>query len=841
MSKIMSQLAVSENIFVHRHETHVQIGRVRIFGYTVEEIVDPETMISLDQLNIESDADEGFVDITAEIFGSLDHITDNKVVSSHLFQLLEGTRAVEVLNKQLDTGLITLSEKELQFNTADPQSVQSVISIQNRLLRLLPSWLNNSSLPVTVLSCRYVQTILENFAYYQDGSLSQRCSLVDRRLALDDRKQPIEDSVEYQLVHKVLKAFIIGLCKFIRFSLNVATTVLYEEEDVTTRTMSLDFLTEVPSMAAIDEINHTIEWILASNIEEGADVLIAQLKLIQSLNHLEVVVHMEVPLFHDSQGSTYKKRPAFLNFLVDGLGQIEKLSALSYTYPTPEGAFSKFIQLDRENKTIPYEIYEIDQKDAWASLHNLFESVDKFTTQAHNVVNFNQLSNFLKFDIGQSMSGSNVIARGIFQLYLIRDDRRILGAQTVSLGDFCIESIENISGANTNILSFDDLQLSNVKPEIRDALKGKFQNLMMDLESCLFHNLTIYGSNPCRQQQLISKNLLLWDTLQAAWESFEVECFQLCNIGDEMPSGDLSMSVSSYIYFSKLSQMLEYALTGISLDIYKDYELYMIYWYSSYIIQMICEHAAGRMAEVINGKINYIEKSHPKKIKKVKAGPKKEQLKQLQQYYQSDVLPQLIQTKNYNQLYRVNSLVAMSGFLDAVGVYLVMLSSFGIMDFRKGPSNSLTTMENIYKVRMKPFSSIGVPSVPTYEQYEASFGHLGLDTSPSKYLQTKGLIGIVQERLQASKTQFKQLINDIKENENINSQFILNEHATIIKWYDDIVKSLISYSLEFANLSKILEEHKDDLSQINTQHYKVKITKGYHKYFPRISIEKLST
>ena len=111
------------------------------------------------------------IDITKEIFASLESITNNKVVKSPYFELLEGTRALEVLNPRLDTGLIELTPEEITFDCSKPQEVNVIINIQTKLLSNLVNWLESNSLPVTVLSCRYVQTLLVNYLNHENSGL----------------------------------------------------------------------------------------------------------------------------------------------------------------------------------------------------------------------------------------------------------------------------------------------------------------------------------------------------------------------------------------------------------------------------------------------------------------------------------------------------------------------------------------------------------------------------------------------------------------------------------------------------------------------------------------------
>ena len=60
----------------------------------------------------------------------------------------------------------------------------------------------------------------------------------------------------------------------------------------------------------------------------------------------------------------------------------------------------------------------------------------------------------------------------------------------------------------------------------------------------------------------------MWDTLQVGWESFEYEMHKTYGVGDEFATGELSISVTSYVYFGKMQLMLEH-IEWTFIDLYK--------------------------------------------------------------------------------------------------------------------------------------------------------------------------------------------------------------------------------------------------------------------------------
>ncbi|KAK6200347.1 glucose-repressible protein [Scheffersomyces amazonensis] len=780
-------------------------------------------MISLDPLNLDDDHpktdkslinNDDYVDITEQVFNSLSLITNNKVVKSDYFNLLDGTRALEVLNPKLDTGLIQLSQIELEFDTSAPQSLDQIISINNRSIILLMSWLNHSSLPVTVLSNRYISILLDNYTLRRSPyiDLLDHFSFSEKRLPNNSTSISTStdksSTFEYQLVHRALKIFSIGLTKFIGICLKVGQDSLYEEEDLTMRNMNLDFLMDVDPDEIIEHIETTIEWLLSeSQSHTGVDILVSQLNLIKCLIQLILIFEHRSQLFDPTNEVTH-----LTSIFNRAQEQISFLRVQEYGN-TVEGSFSKFVQLDMDNKNIPSEIYQIPSSQAWDSLSTLFSNISMYVKLSNSTSSFIQFENFLRFDIANQIEDFNVIARGFFQLYLVRDDKSILGSfDTLTLTDYVFESISAVVGPNSTILRLnDDKDVNSQKQDDWFALVG-------ELENALYQNLCIVAHNPCRQQQLTSRALLVWDTLQVSWESFELDIYSTLQIGDDLGS-EPALPISSYIYYTKLNLMIDLALNGTALELYQDFEIYVIYWYSNYLINLLMELLSTRIATIITNKIHYIEKVHPKKIKKVKAGPKKENLKNQHQINTQKHLPYLLTIQKYHNEYLLKYWAALSNLLESISFYLIVLSAYKLIPVFES--------ELIFKSRLKPWSSIGIPNLPTFQQYNNS---LKFDNSePEKSI---SILNHIKTKIDSSIQQYKNLIDNLKSSEGISEFWV--DTTQVIKWYEDILKTSIGYSLEISQFTNIVKESKtNDLSTL----YKVNISKGYHKQFPKITVK----
>lgn len=776
---------------------------------------------------------DDLVDITEEIFHSLQLIDNNQVVKSEFFNLLEGTQAIEMLNPKLDTGLINFSQADLNFDASKPITIDEVIAINNKLLILFVSWLDNSSLPVTVLSCRYVQTLLQNYTALKSTNLPliDQCSLVDNRLKTSISP---DDSFESKLVHLVLKSFIIGLCKFIGVCLNIAMYILYEEEDLTTRSMNLDFLLNVPLQQVLQQIESAINWLQTFPNSEKIDTLVNQLKLLININHLESVYHISLPVLQNSNQSQEDSNQLNLNFLKSGIDQSNQLNFDNIT--VPKNSFSKFIQSDLDNKNIPINLYELPAKSAHENLTSIFTSIHSFIINCSKIENYNQLLHFLYYDISLNIKNLSVISRAFFQLFFIRDNKSIFGSPNIFLNfEFIKSLISNLVGDNTAVLSPEMINNSGLKQETIAEIVRSLDQSTQELESAVYHTITLYGNNPCRQQQLMSKSLLIWDTLQVAWENFESELFTKFKIGEELASGDIGLTVSSYIYYNKLTLMFRLLLRGFDLELYKEYEYYLIYWYGNYLAKLIIELLQGRIYNILQSKINYIEKTLPKRLKKLKAGIKKQQLKDLIQYNQTIILPKIKTTLEYQSQYLLPSYQGILQLMEGIRMYLIILSAFGIVDFMKSTPNSLASFESLFNLRLKPWSSIGVPRLPTFQHYTQSLNILFIQNASTteRITNTKKVLTVAREKFSSSKTIHDDILKTLKHNSIICDQFLPSTIEHVEASYKQLIKCSIAYSLQIDQLLKLLNEGK--YAEINSNNYEMKIDKGYHPYFPNVT------
>lgn len=784
----------------------------------------------------------------------MQHISDNKVVQSPFFDLLEGTRAVEVTNEKLDTGLIPLTADEINFDTEKPQSIENVIGILNNLLILYMSWLNNSSLPVTVLSCRYVQTFMENYMK-NGGNLKLTTFKIERLESEINRDDKSNDEFNDKLINLVLRSFILGLCKFIGFTIITGQSVLYEEEDLTTRSMDFDFLSMVSLDEILIEIDYSINWILKQKEQKELSIIIDYLQFIKFLTQLQTFVLIPINIFNETN-------PILLKNYTDLIDEATIITSRIYKqvkdteYLTPSGSFSKFIQVDSSNRSIPSELYSIGRDATYKNYENFFQDVKFFIIKLSKIKNLNQFENFLIFDISHKISeNQNVLTRGLFQLFLIRDDKSIVGSTLgETITSLTLRFLNNSTCLNSNILqqnSWNDIQGNQEQiTEIQENVMSQLNQLLVDLETATYHNITTLANNRCRQRQLMTRSILIWDTLQVNLESVELNLWKNYKIGDrlynpdaEVINGDeddnIALPITSYVFYVKLLLMIEVSLSGFELDLYKPFEVGQMYWYISYLSQLTIEHITTRINKINESKIHNITNVIPKKLKKLKAGNKKQILKQQQQHNLINVIPSLEKSGKYNNDYLVPSYKALNLLSDGIRMKFIVLEGLRLI---RTNNKQLTSDESLYYLRMKPWSSVGVPTLPTYEQYKNSILTSFLDgkSSSERLTKIKGILQIIINKISQAKEIYSKLIKSIEVDEILKSQIIIaddsinsidDEGESVILWYKSLVKTCVWYNLNINNLIKLISNEEFD-----SQNYRVELENGYHRYFPKVLI-----
>lgn len=770
-------------------------------------------------------ADSIYVDVTDSFFTAVEKMAPGNVVASPYFDMLEGSRAIEMGNRRLDTGLIDLKHEEVMFDTAAGQLEEDVAGAMNHVLILLMLWFLGLSLPVTLFSNRYVMDFLQS--YNSLGGQFAKSNLVNKRLHGDLYTE--SSSFEGVLVNKVLRSYVAGICKFAGIVRDVALNVLYDEEDLTTRNMDLNMLTAVESSVVLETIEDAQQWLQSQQTDQLTSTLNDFLTLASCLVQTCDIVHASIHLFEAKDGPS-----------LESLADIRKLASKIEGQDIglgPRYSVSKFAQIDCNNKHIPYDNFLLPKEKAFSDLRHLADEIEAYVSAFATFDNALQLESYLRYSMAPRMTPDySSVARGFFQLFFIRDDKSVVGLSE-TVGSVSIRLMESLCCAGASILDTETWKLQEDDPLKEEAAKREALNkvgaLLDDFENAMYKYLSNFGNNKCRQRQFDNQTIVLWDTLQFNAENIEFNLFSAFGLGDKIApdSPNPALPITAFAYHMKLQIMLETILSGFELNLYKPFEASQMYWYAGYLAENDHANMKFRVTNINKGKLAQVA-SLSKKVKKAKAGQKKEELKKLYKSLNENAIPQVHRNLKYIEQFLEPSVLALQHLCIAISQILLLYQLLNA-DMKK--PGSMVDDEHLYNLRMKPWRSVEVPTCPSYKDYrEASlfydtFSKIGIDLKRERF---KGIIELLKGKLVEALQIYGGILDSFKNTETL-EQFFKGSEESVKLWILNLRKTCVAYQVELGNVLHTVQTMDSNLR------FKVEIGSAYHPHFPIYSMKKI--
>ncbi|QLG72779.1 hypothetical protein HG535_0D04880 [Zygotorulaspora mrakii] len=640
---------------------------------------------------------DDLIDITETLKRMRLALQPDSIIKEPSFDLFEGTHSLEVNNKKLDTSLITLSQEETEYdcNTAHGESqvekLGFVTGIVDQLCRYLICWLNDYQLlPTTILSCRYLEYLLiesaniDDMVYLKTGDL---------------------------LYDQVLCSAIYGISYFAKFVERLMKNGgVCPEEDLNFNSMGLDFLSYVCEPSKINKsLKVSLEHLSAYG--DTANHLVHLLKLIECL------VCMEECLTKYSAGTAHLDK-----LMAEALYLQNKND--SETFILPLGCFSMGIQKRLSNQSPPKSLVipskNYDGFIVMATDLKLILSVN----EAKTVMELMQFTKFFN-----KATQRHVISRAVFFAFIIRHDETVLGRYTFS-----------------QFAQLHPLEFSLASTEISKKLPEEAVPVLEDITNVLFDWYQNAAQNTSRYRQGYNRQLLLWDALQVQMENIELEfeSKMMADRANEPFSDDSMLPFTSWIFAMKVTAMIEFVLKGFDLDVYKPFESYVMFWYSYYLSYQL-ESCLEKIHKFVDSRINKIV-SLNKKIKKLKAGEKKEKLRAQYRFLMDTEMAQLQTNKKFLTFLLMECTIIRSLSLSQV-LQFAILKSFNVIDNKSTTKCQFTSNELLYELRMKVFSSIGVPEVVPYNMIESTLNDFMI-SEPMFALKLKKTMECIQKETQ---------------------------------------------------------------------------------------------
>lgn len=749
--------------------------------------------LSLDQY---SGTDE-FADITQKLQELCQHLDPSSVVKEPSFSLFEGTYALEVCNQKLDTSLISLSKEEAEFNcdiaygSSEAEQLVYVTSVCDRLCRSVMNWLHDyQTLPTTVLSCRYVEEIIGKYTAAPSRNLNN-----------------IRLQTGSQFYDQVLYSCVIAVCSFVKFTSKLLQAgVVYEEEDLNCNVMGLNMLSEIDDKQVLVELSGALDFLENSplNCTHVRNILL----ICQALLH--------IPQYCPKTTFEISNDLTLLASMDSVLSQLENTDFLP---KVPSGCFSKGIQKRRNNNFPPKELYE-PKGIEYQYYKSFFEDIQTVVSVFDSSSAF-EIRQFAWFF--NRIKQRNVLARALLPLYLIHDDGMVLGLYPfrnfteMHLFEF------SLTGTALGERLKDDMQFyTEVEP------------YFTDISNCLFEWYQNMSQNVCRHRQGFNRQLLVWDSLQASLQQFETELEEIGMKDEISQDSDASLlPLTTWVYTNKLLSMIEFVLEGFHLEVYKPWESFSQYWFTYYLANHL-ESNLQRLHQFLTKKIGHIVGLN-KKLKKLKAGDKKQRAKENYKHLATTQLPQLQANDK-----RVSFLFMECTILKSLSLVqtfqFAILKSYGLIDSKSPVKNNFCSNEAIHELRFKTFSTIGIPEIPSYDQFQKSLQDFVIEP-PSLNAKTAKAMEFMDHELENAKIAIKAIIKAIKSEEDENNSPIHTDtklvKGTALEWYKSLQNSAKALALNASVISKKTENKK-----LNSKDYRIElhmVPDGCH-HFPLLTL-----
>lgn len=740
---------------------------------------------------------ENLTSIKGLISQGCQELNAEDIVKVPTFDLFEGTHSLEINNIKLDSYLIKLSDEEINFDCSisyDQNSIsnseqydyQYVTAILDRLTRFIITWVTDyQSLPTTVLSCRYVEYVLKQISNVQG---------IESNYKFLNTKNGYFDIV--------LNSGVLGICFFGAFVKKLLKGGgIFEEEDLNFNSMGLDGFDRMPDVRTVLKLLTEATSFIQNDKsipQEDSERLQHLLRLIRCLT------------MFDTYLSLYSDDSAPLDEALDVVNKLNDLPKCNYKPPI--GSFSMLIQKQLSNQFPPKELSTAAVD--FSGFTKLVQDVKKVIS-VYQVTSPHELMQFAAFF--NKNEQRHVLARALFPLIVIKDDSSVLGKW--SFADALQSHIRffSLSGTNADKALNTEPFRSLLDPIAQEALNALFEWYQNN------------SQNTARYRQGYNRQLLLWDSVQAQFEGVELKFDGSEEDSVEGPPGYGGiplMPFSSWAFIMKTRAMIEFTLKGFDLDIYKPFEAFQMFWFTFFLAEQL-ESCLQKVDTFLQSKLNSIHAIN-KRMKKQKAGEKKEKLRVQYRTEMAESYPSIQRSIAWLKYISTHNNIIKSLCLFETFQF-GLLKSYGFIDNNSPAKNKFVNDKLIHDLRFKPFSSIGVPELPSFQVFQEALEGFVISDPMMKAKQEKVLL-FMDQQLTSATTYIKSILINIEigdSNSDVltGTKFIKDD---AILYYSRLQKTIDNLSLNSKALLCTFKK-EPDAGQLRVS---LKYEAGLSGYFP---------
>ncbi|KAK3314781.1 Mak10 subunit, NatC N-terminal acetyltransferase-domain-containing protein [Apodospora peruviana] len=744
---------------------------------------------------------EGIIatDITSKFASAAAALQPGELIKDGQFTLFESVGALEIMDPKMDSGCLAPGESlDEDYDVTRPLLPSEVLGIIDQLLCLEMAWHLGYPLSQTLLTNVYIEAMLMPMP-----TTIQNADFINNH----------PEGTPRDPMFGVLRAYCLGLIKSCWYvTEHIKMEHYYEEEDFVTNTYHRPLLDHI-------------------GIYEIRDEIMAARTLVHSLRH-KITDQMATAL-----GFRLELRAAFLRALElaelrsnpeslslpwsqmkNVWGPINKSRHLGT--PVPE-AFSTKIQRRLASTMPPRPIVQFSFEETYEHFKKLFiDGIDVL-----KVLNYSDPQSLLNFVLTFQAQKPQplVYIRTLLQNFLFKD--------MIILGHLSIRQVMDDDLAIVVMPAHRLLDPANDMVETphdpRFAMAHQMETFRQRAAQSYLDIFRAFCQNRCRVRRTLCHSIQDWETVQIDAEEID----QLLQIQlDEKPimynqegvpqgtTGELlplhltepsySLPLSSWAYLYKLRLMEWIVQLGFELETYQPTELAGMYWYLSYLAKIRASHLERIKLFTIKRHNEMRAAAHPKALS-------------------ASVEAQFERSLKYLKVSTLDAAVTWE-FADALSCLYTALYRLGLI---VPPPQPYSTDRLRYEVRMKPFAPIGLPELPTFEQYVAS------SARPGKTVD--GLLNEAKAGIMDSRKAYEALANRYDDRE----AFCVGAHERRTQGVKGCVKSTIAANIALATVAKAVANSVASAAEANgraatgndvkdmVQVEVPKPDKGYHEWW----------
>ncbi|EGX93378.1 amino-acid N-acetyltransferase subunit Mak10, putative [Cordyceps militaris CM01] len=629
------------------------------------------------------------VDITAKFAAATKSLEPGELVKDGFFTLFESVSALEIMDPKMDSGCVAPGEKfEEEYDVSRKLLPEEVLGIIDELVCHEISWHLGYPLAQTLFTSVYVEAL----------SMPDPANIGEAHFV---RSGTSGSNTEPML--QILRAYCLGMLKACsHVNEHIKLEHFYEEEDFVTNTYNRTLLRNI-STRNIHSALREAEGLLGLLKDEVSSDILQGLSARLSLRRifLEATESLEM-----TQDLTKTQAPWIEAANV--LPIIEKTHILARSV---DEAFSAKLQRKLASTMPPRPIVQLDFKEAFAHLSRMFED----GAEVVNVLKYTDSQCLLTFisTFQAKKPQPLVFVRTLLQSFLF-NEMQVLGRMSIrQLLDDDL-SILTLPASPLLARSNDDIEVVH---DVRFVMSQQTELFRQRAAQPFVDILRTFCQNRCRVRRTLCHLVNEWENLQFDAEDID----QLLQVKTKerpillepsmMSSSDqtiesYSLPLSSWTYLYKLRLMEMIVQLGFELGVYQPDEHLGMYWYLSYLAKTRLQHVERIKSFIIH------------RVDEARALPSED----------PDVEKQLQRALASTRLTLIDAAVTWELSVALACLYAV-LARHGLV---RTPTRPYSNDEFRYDLRMKPFSSIGLPSLPTFEEFTT--GSQQLDTSSEELL-----------------------------------------------------------------------------------------------------------